>query len=242
LNVHLLMKSTLVAVLILAVLAPTAPKVTYAASGTWRHTEPNSTGNSDYEVYYSVPERILTNVSNTITVSMNVLRLGGTTYRIVTDSVKVSITATGGEYATTRKDTESLVEGQRWGPLEIPITIVDSDFKLNPQGIINAKIHIILSFGEIGQVCILGSCSDIPGSPFSKEIDSDKDGLNINTVVQSTAPVTPQSTIMDLLDRYWSYVVAGVGLTVFFFVVITVRGKWGSITIGAGRRAWSNVT
>ena len=211
--------SLLLAVLLLGFTLP----VSLASTGSWPHHEGSliGTASSLYEIIYNVPDRIQTNETSAITVTMKVSQLNGTTYGVVTDHVEVKITASGGEYTNAVTDVKELRQGQTWGPIEIPITVVDKTFNMDPETAINAKVHLTLKIGERGHTCVFGSCLELLGSPFQVTISSDKDAQDINTVVQSTTKKPPTAFITDplkkVIETFWPVLVLIFG---GFFVVI----------------------
>lgn len=207
----------------------------YASTGSWIHSESSIAANSQYEVDYSFPDRIITNESTFFMISMKVDKLGGTTYGIVTDRVEIKIVASTGQYSTSFADSEKLSEGQIWGPLKVPIMIVDSDFKLNPGDVINAKVSIDLFFAELGHMCVMGSCSELLGSPFSHHISTDQDVPDINVIVQSNTIRTTEGTILGLVNQYLGWIVLFAASVTFiiFFEIVVKRGRY-TVKVGGG--------
>ena len=189
---------------------------TFANSDFWDEEIRNPMGVCRYRVSYVLPDTIATNTSELVEVTFKILQLAGLTQAVKTESIEMQVFTKSGTWETTvANEVRELKTNDIWGPFQYRFKVLDSDFNLNPQEAVTAKISISVKFRETW---------------FGGEADHSATKSDINAELTSPSVPTP----INLLERIvtmlgpWLWPIA---ITVVVCVSISI-----TIVIGGGRR------
>jgi hypothetical protein len=193
----------------------------FGGQGSWENETSNISGKCLYRVSYDVPDSILTNTTNVAKVTFTALQLGGTTESVKTQSIEMQIQAKGKTWkASVVNEVRELKANQSWGPFQNHFLVLDSDFGLNPQEAVTAKVSIIVKFKEVAIITHVEYDWDATKDDINMELRSSKVPTSIDYFAQIVTLLEP------LLGRY-------LPLTIGLIVVVSVSI---SVTIAIGGR------
>jgi hypothetical protein len=139
----------LIKVLVLVLTLCSVIRPAFASSGFWDEEIRNPLGVCRYRVSYALPDTIATNTSQVAQVTFEILRLAGLTHAVKTESIEMQVSAKGRTWETTiANEVRELKTNDAWGPFQYRFKLLDSDFNLNPQEAVTAKISISVNFRE----------------------------------------------------------------------------------------------
>jgi hypothetical protein len=205
-------------VLVLVLTLCSVIRPAFASPGFWDEEIRNPMGVCRYRVSYVLPDTIATNTSELVQVTFEILQLAGLTQAVKTQSIEMQVSAKSGTWETTvANEVRELKTNDAWGPFQYRFKLLDSDFNLNPQEAVTAKISISVKFRETW---------------FGGESDHSATKSDINVELRSPSIPTPINwleTIVTMLGPWLLPIAITVAITVAVSISIT-------IVIGGARR------
>jgi hypothetical protein len=204
----------LIKVLVLVLTLCSAIRPAFADSGFWDEEIGNPMGVCRYRVSYALPDTIATNTSELMEVTFTVLQLAGLTQAVKTESIEMQVFAKSGAWKTTvANEVRELKTNDVWGPFQYRFKVLDSDFNLNPQEAVTAKISISVKFSETW---------------FGGEADHSATKSDINAELRSPSVPTPINWLERVVSILGPWLLP-IAITVAVSISIT-------IVIGGARR------
>ncbi len=170
-----------------------------------------SSNESDYRLYYSLPQIIHTGVKTNMTFYVYLTLLSG--WKIMSQSqiLRVIVNTSDRQViAQQAQNNVTLYQGGRWGPFNITLDLSESDAGLSPGEIVNATV-----FADL----VVYEAYDNPLAPFVQD-----DGMTskLTTVQIASAPGNPGPPVGRLLS---SLAVGVVVVAVLTWVSVGTRGN-----------------